>query len=142
MYQRVDKIEEENLDWNQPKVRLPKETPSIKKKDSNPPMIENKKSLNQSNDVEDLKLRVSRSIDKNMEITSFFGVILLPYFVGFLVVYILFFIYADMTIIGFFSIEKNYLLLQMWSIGAYLLVALWLLWTFSEILFNSKSRII
>ncbi len=139
MYKRVEHITEENLDWDQPNSRLTEETQVEKENVIFSPTFKNQKTLWQS--ITELKIekRSMNFFDKNMELSSFMGVLLLPYFVGFLIGYVLFYSYGGMSIMEFLNIEKDHLLFQLWSIGAYLFVTIWVFWAFSQVIQSSKQ---
>jgi hypothetical protein len=139
MYKRVEQIEEENLDWDQQNSRLIEAERMQKENVIFSPTYKSKKTLGQSLTEFDIEKRVSHFVVKNMEISSFMGILILPYFVGFLFTYVLFYSYGGMSIIAFLSIDKEFLLLQLWSIGAYMFVTLWLFWAFSHIVQSSKQ---
>ncbi len=142
MYRRVEQIEEENLDWDQQPEMQVKEIHGQKENVISPPAFKSKKTLLQHITELNIEKRLIKLFNRNMEIASFLAVLLLPYFVGFLFAYMLFYTYGDMSIIGFLSIEKDHILLQLWSIGAYLFVTSWVFWAFSQIVQNSKQLLL
>lgn len=139
MYKRVEHIEEENLDWDQQSKRLIEEKPVQAENVIYAPALQSKKTFWQSIIEFDMQKVVVDIFNKNMEIVSFMGVLLLPYFVGFLFAYVLFFSYGNLTIMEFITMGKEYLLLELWSIGAYLFVTSWVFWAFSQIAQNRKQ---
>lgn len=141
MYKRVEKIQEENLDWDQPKRNLIVESSMENEKIIFSPGFKKKRSVWQSITEFDIEKRLTRFVEKNTELSSLMGLLLLPYFVGFVLAYILFYSYGGMTIIGFLSFEKDHILLQLWSIGAYIFVTLWVMWAFSKIAQNGKRML-
>ncbi|MEA2049031.1 MAG: hypothetical protein U9O64_11380 [Campylobacterota bacterium] len=138
MYKRVEKIEEENLDWGEKNTHLVENTLGQRENLNVPPLknkkIKNKKRLFRSISDFEIQKKLSKMFDKNIEFASFIGVLLLPYFVGFSIAYALFYTYADMTIIGFLSLEKDHIIVQLWSVGAYIFVTLGVFWAFAQIL--------
>ena len=141
MYKRVEKIEEEILDWDQPKKKLIEESSVEDEKVIFSPTFKSEKTVWQSITEFDIEKRVTKIFEKNMEVSSFVSILLLPYFVGFVLAYILFYSYGGMTIIGFLSLEKDHILLQLWSIGAYIFVTLWVMWAFSKIVQHRKQML-
>ena len=141
MYKRVEHIEEENLDWDKPQTGLTEKSQVQKENVIFSPAFKNKKALWQSIPEFDMEKRLSQLVLKNMELSSIMGILILPYFVGFLFTYVLFYSYGNMTFIGFLSLDKEFLLLQLWSIGAYMFVTSWLFWAFSHIVQSSKLLI-
>jgi len=135
MYKREEQIQEENLDWDQSNSRMQKENIIFS------PAYKSKKTVWQSINAFDIEKQSMHFVEKNIELSSFMGVLLLPYFVGFLVTYILFYSYGGMSLIGFLSMDKEFLLLQLWSIGAYMFVTSWVFWAFSHILQSSQKLI-
>lgn len=139
MYKRLEHIEDENLDWDQMDESLLEETTVQKENVIFSPVFKNKKALWQSITAFDIQQKMMKLLEKNLEISSFMGILLLPYFVGFLIAYALFYNYGGMTIMDFFTIEKDHILLQLWSIGAYLFVTLWVFWAFSQVAQRTKQ---
>ncbi len=139
MYKRVEQIEEENLDWDQQNLGLIEELQVQKENVIFSPTFKSKIRLWQSITELDIQKRMMKLLEKNLEISSFMGILLLPYLVGFLVGYALFHNYGGMTIMDFLSIEKDHILFQLWSIGAYLFVTLWVFWAFSKVAQSSKQ---
>lgn len=139
MYRRIEKIEDENLDWDEQNMRL---TEVIGEEQENiifSPTFKSKKKLWQSITEFEIEKKWMNFFERNMEFSSFIVILLLPYLLGFLLAYVLFYNYTSMTIMDFVSIEKDHLLFQLWSIGAYLFVTLWLMWAFSKIVQNVKQ---
>lgn len=141
MYKRVEQIEEENLDWDQQHTRQIEAMRVQKENVIFSPHFKSKKTLWQSITELDIQKILMKTLEKNMELSSLMGVLLLPYFVGFLFGYVLFYSYGGMSFIGFLSMDKEFLLLQLWSIGAYMFVTSWVFWAFSHILQSSKKLI-
>ena len=142
MYKRVEQIEEENLDWDQQHMRQINETRGQEENVIFSPAFNKKKTVWETIIEYDIEKKLMKFFNKNMELASFMGVLLLPYFIGFWIAYALFYSYGDMTIIGFLSFEKDHLLVQLWSIGAYLFVTSWVFWAFSQVLQNSKQLLL
>ncbi len=141
MYKRVEKIQEENLDWDQPKKNLIEESGVENEKIIFSPGFKKKRSVWQSVYELDTQKSLMNIFENNMKISSFMSVLIIPYFVGFVLAYILFYSYGGMTVIGFLSFEKDHILLQLWSIGAYMFVTLWVMWAFSQIVQNGKQML-
>ena len=141
MYKRVEKIQEENLDWDQPKKNLIEESSVANEKVIFSPGFQKKRSVWQRIFALDMQKSLMNLFEKNVEVSSFMSILLLPYFVGFVLAYILFYSYGGMTVIGFLSLEKDHILLQLWSIGAYMFVTLWVMWAFSQIVQNGKRML-
>ncbi len=139
MYKRVEHIEEETLDWDQPNSGLTEEMQVQKENVISSPIFKSKKVLWQSITEFDIQKSMMKLLEKNLEISSFMGILLLPYFVGFLIGYALFYNYGGMTIMDFLTIEKDHILLQLWSVGAYLFVTLWVFWAFSKVAQRTKQ---
>jgi len=141
MYKRVEKIEEENLDWDQPKRNLIEESSVESEKIIFSPGFKKKRSVWQRIYALDIQKSLIKLFEKNVEVSSFVSVLIIPYFVGFVLAYILFYSYGGMAIIGFLSLEKDHILLQLWSIGAYIFVTLWVMWAFSKIVQKGKRML-
>ena len=133
MYKRNEDIEEEHLDWEDqdkqppaiPKVvNVPKPLLAPKIKDQSSQM-EEYKGLNHTLDM---KRKMMHIFNENIKLLSLIGLLIIPYVVGFVLTYLLFYFYGGMTVGGFVDIKKEYLPLQLWSIGTYLFVTLWVIW--------------
>ena len=139
MYKREEHIEEENLDWKK------SQTEHIEKKTKKTghvtftPNQKSKQSIWKSIEKFDMQAKSKQFVEKNTQLSSIVGVLLLPYFVGFMILYLLFYVYGGMSLIGFLSIDKDFLLLHSWSIGAYLFITLWVFWAISHIIQSSKT---
>jgi len=54
--------------------------------------------------------------------------LMFPYIVGFLISYFLFSFYGGMSIGSFLNIEQGNFQIELWALGAYLFVTLWVIW--------------
>ena len=138
MYKREEEIEDENLDWDKSQAE---QIENRKQKTKNvifTPQLKSKQSVWQSIATFDMQAKSKHFVEKNVQVSSFMGVLILPYFVGFILAYLLFYNYGNMSLIGFLNLDKEFLLLQLWSIGAYIFVTLWVFWACSHIIQSSK----
>lgn len=124
MYERKETIEEENLDWGEDLEKIDDEiekTKHIIHLDSKDNKIIFNNRVNS-----DRKLNIKKSITnlshEHSEIALVLSILILPYMVGFIVSYLLFYIYGGMSIGNFLNIEKGNLHFELWSIGAYFFV--------------------
>ena len=133
MYVREEKIEEENLDWgelakaskeNQEKLieevtqesateSVPKPKKSLLKQRANIRKIAPKFTL---------KDELIHFLKHNAEISLLLGIVFIPYMLGFVISYFLFFFYGGMPISHFLDVQKVPTTIELWSIGAYLFV--------------------
>lgn len=130
MYVRKENIEEENLDWEKyTKPSIDKQDKTIEKANEEAvqaPSFQQKKSfLNNRAKMGpkfDIKSKLSDLFRQNTEISLVIGIIFLPYILGFLISYFLFFFYGGMSVISFLSIQQAPSSIELWSIGAYLFI--------------------
>jgi len=126
MYARNEAIEEESLDWEGKGKHSPKSLFAPKINDQSA-LLEEYKGLNHKSGK---KRKIMTIFDENSKLSSFIGLLIFPYVLGFVLTYLLFYLYGGMTVGGFIDIKKDYLVLQLWSIGAYLFVTMWVIWAF------------
>lgn len=137
MYTRKENIEEENLDWSEhhePKDAEKEVTRHVIHPDSE----ENKTTfINnvQSNRKLNLKKSIIRFSTEYTGISLILSILFLPYIVGFLISYFLFYFYGGMSIGSFMNIQGN-LYMGFWSIGAYLFITAGVIWA---VLLSTKS---
>ncbi len=148
MYVREETIEEENLDWdeltkasedNQDKLiedtkEEAAQTPVSKPKKT---FLNNRAKIQKIGPKFALKNELSDLFKQNAEISLVFTLLFVPYFVGFLVSYFVFFIYGGMPLGSFITIEKGNFHFELWSIGAYFFITLGVIGT---ILMYFKDR--
>lgn len=124
MYERKENIEEENLDWGEDLEKI--EDKVIDDRLIIHPDSKEKKIIFINRVNADRKLNIKKSITnlshEYSEITLVLSILILPYMVGFVVSYLLFYIYGGMPIGNFLNIEKGNLHFELWSIGAYFFV--------------------
>ena len=132
MYARIETIEEENLDWGSLPARA-LETMDVEITESTISTVtkQMEKSLTESVDfisgVFNIK-KSTRFLNENTELTLLFSIVTFPYVVGFCISYFLFYFYGGMPIDSFLGLQQNHLPIQMWSIGAYIFITVWLIW--------------
>ncbi len=132
MYARIETIEEECLDW---KNHLAPHYEKIYEEVTEavlPPVSQDRKAfLNNSvlfNNKLDIRRKITTFLNQNLELTLLFSILTLPYIVGFLISYFLFYFYGGMSISSFISIQ-GHLCIGFWSIGAYLFITAGVIWT-------------
>lgn len=129
MYKRKEVIEEEHLDWE----KKPKDT--VQQKDfkgtleseaKHKKLLLNKESgfKNKS----DIEHNVMTYFNGNEYLWLGLIVLIVPYLVGLLFNTLLFYIYSGITFDKVFSIEKESKIFELWTIGAYTFVTIWILW--------------
>lgn len=144
MYQRVESIEEECLDWGSHLV-LPLEKIELKTAETVVSLVpeESKIFLNErviSREKFNVKRKVTYLAEENPELFFIFSILTFPYIVGFLACYFLFYFYGGMTISSFFLIQQGHLQIELFAIGAYLFVTLGVIWAISEPLMGFVRR--
>jgi len=134
MYTREETIEEERLDWvENPRSSLKKRMKEPGKRNlSLPPVLKHKKISSKGNTPSakkiDVKRRAANILDKNEEFSLSLSILFLPYILGFIISYMLFYFYGGMPIESFITIEKGNMHFQLWSIGAYLFITAGVIW--------------
>ncbi len=131
MYKRKENIEEERLEWESHPVS------PFGKKDKKGGMFppgskHNKKSFHKQTKL-GRKLSMRRKDTEFLVLESelflLFSLLIFPYAVGFLVSYLLFYLYAGMPIMSFLEMQQLRLQIEFWGIGMYLFITVGVLWT-------------
>lgn len=148
MYVREETIEEENLDWseltkaskdNQDKLIEDTKEEAAQDPVSKPKKIflNNRVKMQKIGPRFTLKNELTDLFKQYAEFSLLFSLLFVPYFVGFVATYIVYFIYGGMPIGSFLAIEKGNFHFELWSIGAYFFVTLGVI---GSILMNFKDR--
>jgi hypothetical protein len=133
MYVREETIEEENLDWGElteaSKENQDKLIEDTKEENAQDPLPQKKKIFlkNRDNSINTgpkftFKNELSDLFKQNAEISLLLGIIFVPYMLGFVISYFLFYFYGGMSINNFLSVQQVPTTIELWSIGAYLFV--------------------
>ena len=139
MYKRNEVIEEEHLEWNK------KSKDIVQEKDLKvtlPAEVKPKKLLiNEESSSENKS-------DKQSSIMTFFYkyeylslgliILILPYLVGLLFNFVLFYIYSGTTLNKAFIIEKEHNILELWTIGVYAFITSWIIWIIFKTLSDNR----
>ena len=134
MYVREETIEEENLDWGEltqaSKDNQDKLIEDVKEEATQAPVSKPKKIfLNNRAKIQKVGPKFSLKNDlidlfkKYAEISLLLGIVFIPYFVGFVISYFLFYFYGGMSISNFLGVQEVPTTIELWSIGAYLFIA-------------------
>jgi len=75
-----------------------------------------------------IKRKAANLLNKNEEFSLSLSILFLPYILGFIISYMLFYFYGGMPIESFITIEKGNMHFELWSIGAYLLITAGVIW--------------
>ncbi|UPT76631.1 hypothetical protein MN086_06125 [Sulfurovum sp. XGS-02] len=133
MYVREETIEEENLDWGElteaSKENQDKLLEDMKEEAAKDPSSKQKTILlnNRDNSINTaprstLKNELSDLFKQNAEISLLLGIVFVPYILGFAISYFLFYFYGGMSISNFLGVQEVPTIIELWSIGAYLLI--------------------
>lgn len=139
MYKRKEVIEEEHLDWN-----VPSQDENINKHQEVPSVPIPKTKSNLSTDktyVEDIPEKQNKIIDflyKYEYLSLGIIVIILPYLVGLFFNFVLFYVYSGISLAKVFNIDTNHNVFELWTIGAYTFITLWMIWILLKILNEKK----
>lgn len=132
MYRRIEKIEEENLDWESSLSVRDLKTVDVVEITESTISKQLEMSLNGSVDfireIFNMK-KLTHFLDKNSELSLLFSIVTFPYIVGFCISYFLFYFYGGMPINSFIGLNQNYIAIEMWSIGAYIFITVWVIRT-------------
>jgi hypothetical protein len=139
MYKRNEVIEEEDLEWNK------KTKDTVQENDLEvtlPPEVKHEKLLI------DEESSFENQSDKQSNVMAFFYkyeylslgliILILPYLVGLLFNFVLFYIYSGTTLDKAFSIEKEHNILELWTIGVYAFVTSWIIWIILKTLNDNR----
>ena len=129
MYKRKEVTEEEHLDWDS-KTR---DTTQDKMVNISRPAEQKPKQiiLNEESNVEEnphIQSSVLTFFDEHEYSVILPMILIVPYLVGLLFNFILFYTYSGITLGKVFSIEKQHNIIELWSIGAYLFITLGTIW--------------
>jgi len=138
MYVREETIEEETLDWG---IDL-EQIDNVKHEEIlhviHPDAQNHQISfINHTNRKSKIKQSITGVLDDYSGFSLLFGIFFIPYVVGFIVSYLLFFIYGGMPLGSFLSINKGNFHFELWSIGAYFFISLGVIGT---VLMHFKNR--
>lgn len=133
MYVREETIEEENLDWGElteaSKDNQDKLIEDTKEETAQAPVSKPKKKFfNNRAKIQTigpkftLKNELSDLFKQNAEISLLLGIVFIPYLLGFVISYFLFYFYGGMSISNFLGVQEVPTTIELWSIGAYLFV--------------------
>ena len=134
MYVREEHIEEEDLDWGAitkaSKDNQDKLIEETKEQDAHAPVSKPKKTFFKQRATGEtivpkftLKDELSHLLKHNAEVSLLFGIVIVPYILGFVISYFLFYFYGGMSISNFLGVQEVPTTIELWSMGAYLLVA-------------------
>ena len=126
MYVREETIEEENLDWGIDPEKIVQEadekideTIHVMHPDAKNDQIHFHQRMNRKINI---KQRIMSVIDDHTEFSLLFGIVIVPYMLGFIISYFLFYFYGGMSFNNFLTVEQVPTAIELWSIGAYLFV--------------------
>lgn len=128
MYRRKETIEEEHLEWGKPLKRASGANQNIaavlKPRSSKKFSDTLKSGTSFINTTRKKKFEFVINED-NIKLTSFVMGIIVPYIIGFTLLYVIFFAYGGMSLLNYITrFEKFYEHFELWSVGAYLLIVL------------------
>jgi len=136
MYKREEKTVDEDLEWdqgNQPSKRVKVGMPFAFKKQRS---LQHKQvGLSQKVPV---KTNVTDLSDRDVAFFSIAATLLFPYMLGLTLAYFLFSFYSGMTLLTFLSIDKDYLYIQLWAMGAYFFITAWMIWVILRTFTNRR----
>lgn len=139
MYARKENIPEENLDWDETLQKEEKpevESETKEEKHVIHPASEHIKIKFEKKvkfaDI-NFKQRIQNVLDEHGEVTLLFGLLTLPYIIGFIVVSFIL-IYGGVPIDRFFSMKEGVFHFELWSIGAYIFITVGVIWLVIQLL--------
>lgn len=133
MYQRIEAIEEECLDWDNHFAHSnEKISTEIRQTVISPPVFnQSKMFLNKGAWLlrkHSFKRKFTTLVADNLGLFLIFSILVAPYLLGFLLSYFLFYFYGNVPISSFFSLQHAPISFELWAIGAYLLVTVGEAW--------------
>ena len=132
VYKRKETIVKEHLDWEGcAKQSFGKKVLKGSKAVFSPVIKKNKTGLNEKSDPAkklDVEKKETALSDKNFKPFLIFTVLVFPYIIGFFLSYFIFYYYAAVPIDHFFTMQKGYDHIELWSVGIYLFVSVGILW--------------
>ncbi|PHS36991.1 MAG: hypothetical protein COB07_11735 [Sulfurovum sp.] len=131
MYKRIEDIENEKLEWDQgtePSKKVKVVMPSGSKKQ-------------RSSQKFPLKTNVKDLSKRDVALFSMAATLLFPYMLGLMLTYFLFSFYGGMSLLAFLNIDKDYLFIQLWGLGAYFFITTWVIWAILRTFRNKRSYI-
>ena len=140
MYRREEHIEEEIVDWGD-KVHLLEENIATAHQTS---QTRKYKTLPKIfpflilPHLLALQQHLKSFLSQNIKFISITSVILFPYFMGFICIYALVYYYTNLSIFTFLELNRINIGIQFWSLGAYLLITLWLFFAFLKIISQKR----
>ncbi|MGB5506629.1 MAG: hypothetical protein WBM70_08085 [Sulfurovum sp.] len=133
MYERKENIPEENLDWEKGlnKVDHPEtDAEKMENKHVIHPAIEHNNIVFQKKFIwsqANIKKTIQNIFDEHGEVSLLFGLLTLPYVIGFIVVAFIL-LYGGVPIDRFFSLKEGIFHFELWSIGAYIFITVGVIW--------------
>ena len=139
MYKRNENIKDENLDWDdeskdeiqEKNIKVTLE-PEVKSEKLSP-----KKEIS-FEIMSDKKSHIMTLFHKYEYVSLGLIILVLPYLVGLLFTFVLFYIYSGITLDKVFIIEKEHNILEFWTIGIYAFVTSWIIWIILKTLNDSR----
>ena len=136
MYKRDEVIEEEDLDWEGHSKDL------VEENHEQVPLRSNSKRKRRP-------LHQEVSFDKKLSIMNYFNgneylllalfVLIVPYLVGFLFNASLFYMYSGISLGKVFGIANTYKIIELWTIGAYTFITIWIVWILVKTFIESRE---
>lgn len=139
MYKRIEEIVDENLEWDQGNE------PSKQGKAGMLSGFKKQRSLQHKQgrlgQKFPMKTNVADLSDRDIAFFSIAATLIFPYMLGLMLTYFLFSFYGGMSLLAFLSIDKDYLFIQMWGMGAYFFITTWVIWAVLRTFRNNRSHI-
>ena len=126
MYKREEEIVDENLECAQ------SNEPSKQVKVGMLSGTKQKKSFHHKQVGLSQKFSVKKNVtdlsDADVALFSIAATLLFPYMLGLMLTFFLFSFYGGMSLLSILGIEKDYLSIQLWVLGAYFFITAWVIW--------------
>ena len=121
MYSRKENIKAENLDWESHTSPSPVRKKKLISKLISPfRSAEDQAFVYTGGQERDF-------INENLILVFTFGLLIVPYIVGFMLSYFLYYVFGGMNIIDFIMRQQGFFYFQLWAIGIYLIITLGLI---------------
>jgi len=85
-----------------------------------------------------VKNNVTEFSSRDITFFSIAATLLFPYMLGLMLTHFLFSFYGGMSLLSFWGIDKDYLSVQLWVLGAYFFIIAWVIWVFIRTLTHKR----
>lgn len=134
MYARKENVPEENLDWNESQKKTDPTEPETKTQETkhviHPAKKQTRVVLQKKINFSKLSLKsaTQRILDEYGGISLLFGLLIIPYLIGLIIVSFIVILSGNVPINRFFSLKEGIFHFELWSIGSYIAITVGVIW--------------